>query len=197
MKASIDGSLDQSCMRAAEMSRACANGACLPPFPEPLLDPVTRPCGFAILVAKVARIGRAIREGSRRRWRTHRMIATPHIRIPGSGHVAGDAAAACRSAGVMRVGRDVLHTLLVAGQTGVVRLIRSGKPITAARRMAMQAVELSAVRAGTHQPTGVSVVLPAVAAIGIKIIVFERHQVVVIEEAVAGRKVPSSGVSLA
>src|SRR5215471_9492463 len=114
------------------------------------------------------------------------MIAAPHAGVLGHGHVAGDAAAARRSAGMMRMSRGILDALLVARQAGVVRLLRRGELVPAARSVAVNAVELPAAGAGAHQPARVGVVLAAVAAVGIEIVALERYQVVVIEEAVTG-----------
>ena len=89
---------------------------------------------------------------------------------------------------VMGVGRCVFHLLLVARHAGVVGLFLGLEPVAAARGVAGDAVELSGLRTGTHQPGGVGVVLPQVAAVGVEVGVLQGRQIEVVEETITRRK---------
>ena len=90
-----------------------------------------------------------------------------------------------RAGFVVRVGGSVLHPLLVARQAGVVGFGRVLEPVAPARGVAMDAVQLAGLGARAQPPLGVGVVLAQVAAIGIEIGILERHEIEVIEVAVA------------
>ncbi len=123
-----------------------------------------------------------MRRGGRRR--PHRVIAAHHARELGLRHVAIDAGhLAVR---MMAVRHPVLHARLVAGQTRLVGAGRLLEAIAAARRVAVQTIELSRLRARAAAPRGERVVLAEVPAVGIEVRALQANQIERVEVTIAG-----------
>ena len=87
----------------------------------------------------------------------------------------------------MGVVRGVVHMFFMTRHT---RIICFGalELEASAGRMAMEAVELAGLDARAHSPRCVRVVLAKIATVWIEVHMFQRREIVVIEEAVAGQK---------
>src|SRR5689334_5558325 len=95
--------------------------------------------------------------------------------------MAVDAVAPRRARFVPGVGFRVRHLFLMTRLAGAVGILRR-EPVAPAGGVAVNAVELALANARAHQPACVGVVFPEIAAIRIVIGIFQRNQVIVIEE---------------
>ena len=96
----------------------------------------------------------------------------------------------------MSVCDGILHQLLVTRQTGLIRLF-AGKTHPAAGRVAVVAVQLVRLEAGTAKPRGICIIFTQVATVGIVIRMFPSNQVEMIEELVARHETHDNGTIFA
>ena len=112
------------------------------------------------------------------------MVAATHARILRRRHMARDAAIACTIRLVMGVGGSVLHSFGVARQACGVRIALC-KTVASAGSVTGYAVQLAALRAGTHHPRRKGIVLAQVSSVRIEVRTFVRDEIEVIEKPVS------------
>ncbi len=110
------------------------------------------------------------------------MVGAVHAREGGHRHVTGDALASGAVGLVMGVSCRVLHPRLVAGHAGLVCLILGLEAVAAARRVALDAIDLPRLITGTHEPRCKGIVFTEVAAVRVEISIFQRREIEVVEE---------------
>jgi hypothetical protein len=110
------------------------------------------------------------------------MVGSVHAGKGRHRHVAGDALVSFTSCLVMGMGRGILNPFRMTGHAGVVRLFLGLEAVPATARVARDTVELARLEAWAHEPRGIGVILPEVAAIGVKVMVLKGDEVIVVEE---------------
>ena len=146
------------------------------------------PFRILVAVAQIAGIGGLIFNCRRRRRWKHGMVGPVHAGKGRHRHVAGDALVSFASCLVMGMGRCILNSFCMTGHAGVVCLFLGPKAVPAAAGVTGDTVELARLEAWTHEPRGVSIIFPKVAAIGVKVRVLKGDEVIMVEEFFARRK---------
>ena len=82
----------------------------------------------------------------------------------------------------MGVGRRIINSFCVTGHAGVVCLLLGLEAVPAAAGVTGDTVKLARLEAWTHEPRGVSVIFPKIAAIGVKVRVLKGDKVIMVEE---------------
>ncbi len=123
------------------------------------------------------------------------MVMADHPGKFGFWHVACFALAAFTVGFVVRMGRYVIYKFIMTGQAGVVCLF-IGEPVTAAGGVAMDAIEFAGFCALIHSPAGECIVFAEIPSVGIKIVILQGYEIIVVEIFLAGFKACSDRAHL-
>ena len=110
------------------------------------------------------------------------MVGPVHARKGCHRHVAGDALVPFASRLVTGMRGGILNFFCMTGHTGVVCLFLGPEPVSPAAGVTGDTVKGARFEAWTHKPRCVGIILPQIAAIGVKVRVLKGDEVEVVEE---------------
>ena len=112
------------------------------------------------------------------------MIGPMHASKFGCGHVTSDALVSQAVGLVMRVLRRIVDLVFMTGHTSLVGLVLSLELVPTTGSVAMEAIQISRLHAGAHEPGGVCVILTQITSIRVVVGIFKSDQTKMIEESV-------------